>query len=475
MNPRAEERLVLHDSSDSFQARLEGGPLSIASGYQIRGHLKLAGLSLVGAVLLLVSLSAVGVKQQASVVEATADEQINALPVQTLSAEPVDSYQVGRTYTGKVSAPRSSQLGFENAGTVIRLYVEEGDTVAAGAVIAKLDASSQETQRQQLLAQKAQALAVLEELRAGPRPEKIASARALVGDLEEQLKLEQLKQTRREFLQAQGAISTEQLDEASFNVNVLKERLLAAQSELDELLAGTRSEQIEAQQAVVGQLEARLARIDIDIAKNTLNAPFAGKIAARQVDEGTVVSSGESIVRLVEAEQPEARIGIPASAAEQIEVGSQQKVIIAEKTYPAQVTAILPEVDPSTRTQTVVLSLPSVSLAPGQLAQWTLVEEQPVEGYWLPTEALVRGAQGLWSCYVLVEEPGSDSVYRLEQQAVEILHQESNRVIVRGTLQPEDRIVASGTHRLVAGQLVYPSQSSQLMPGQSRQLIKTLE
>ena len=69
--------------------------------------------------------------------------------------------------------------------------------------------------------------------------------------------------------------------------------------------------------------------------------------------------------------------------------------------------------------------------------------------------------RGLWTSYVLTKPkventniPGNSLV--LEQRTVEVLHQESDRVLVRGTLQPGDRMVANGVHRLVPGQIVRP-------------------
>ena len=51
-------------------------------------------------------------------------------------------------------------------------------------------------------------------------------------------------------LNQEGAISLEQLDEVSFNSNVLAAQLAEAQSLLDELLAGTRIEQIDKQKGI---------------------------------------------------------------------------------------------------------------------------------------------------------------------------------------------------------------------------------
>ena len=50
----------------------------------------------------------------------------------------------------------------------------------------------------------------------------------------------------------------------------------------------------------------------------------------------------------------------------------------------------------------------------------------------------------------------SQGAFVLEQRSVEVLHQESDRVLVRGTIKEGDRIVSSGIHRLVPGQVVRP-------------------
>jgi hypothetical protein len=50
---------------------------------------------------------------------------------------------------------------------------------------------------------------------------------------------------------------------------------------------------------------------------------------------------------------------------------------------------------------------------------------------------------------------GSDGeVGVIERRELEILHQETDRVFVRGTLASDDRVVVAGIHRLVPGQSV---------------------
>lgn len=382
------------------------------------------------------------------------------LPVETLTVTPVDSYSVSRTYTGEIASLRASALGFERSGQLVEVLVDEGDVVRAGAPLARLDIRNLQTQRQQLVAEKARANAQLTELQVGARSEDIAAAAAAVRDLEEQLRLQQVQKLRRESLYTQGAISREELDEFSFGEGSLQARLDQSRSQLAELQNGTRPEQITAQQALVQQLDAGIADLDVTISKSTLRAPFAGVISTKQVDEGTVVGAGQSVMRLLENDTPEARVGMPISAIDTLSVGDEKTIYLENRPYSATVSSILPEIDAQTRTQTVVLALESAAASQansGQTVRLNLQETISTEGQWLPTEALTQGIRGLWTCYVLVpDNTGQEERYTVQPQSVEILYQEGERALVRGTLKPDDVVVASGPHRLVPGQLVSP-------------------
>lgn len=391
---------------------------------------------------------------------------LNILPVKTTQLKLIKSYTTTQTFTGEVVAQRATELGFERSGELVWLNVDRGNLVKAGTPVAKLDTRNLEAQRLQLVAQKAGAIAVLEELQNGPRKESIAAARAQVRDVETQLQLEQIKRTRRERLWQEGAISREQFDEVAYGSNALLQKLAVVRSELEELLTGTRQEQIAAQQAAVKQLEANISEIEISIAKSTIEAPFSGIVAARRLDEGTVVNSGQSIVRLVEDVSPEVEIGVSVQVAAGLRTGSRHRVQIGQKSYDATIASILPEVNPATRTRTVVLNLSSTlqAVTPQQIARLEIKRNVPTNGYWLPTTALVRGERGLWSCYTLLEverQTGAtqEQLYQVERRDVEVLHAEGERVLVRGTIQAGNTVIVDGTQRVVPGQLVRPALS----------------
>ncbi|MEO1444763.1 MAG: efflux RND transporter periplasmic adaptor subunit, partial [Cyanobacteria bacterium J06635_11] len=412
-----------------------------------------------GAILLIFVVGVPVLKSRTTTVDTATEVSTEVLSVETLTAEAVDSYDVTRTYTGEIVALRASDLGFERGGELISVLVQEGDVVSVGMPLARLDISNLQTQRQQLEAERARALAQLAELEAGPRIEDIATAEANVREIEQQLVLQGIQLSRREYLYAEGAISKESLDEFAYGEEVLQARLDQARSSLQELRNGTRQEQILAQQAAVKQLDAAIADLDVTISKSTLKSPFSGIVSARQIDEGTVVGAGQSIVRIVENVAPEARVGMPVDVASKLRVGDIQMVDLGADRYTATVTALLPEVDPETRTQVVVLQLEQATvsqISPGQTVRVDMTETIASEGIWLPTTALTQDVRGLWSAYVLLPTTEDEAAYEIQPQAVEILHQEENRTLVRGTLQQGDRIVSSGIHRLTPGQQVQP-------------------
>lgn len=392
----------------------------------------------------------------------TVASQADVVPVahlvDAIALEPTSRYTIQETYTGTIQPRRSSDLGFEQSGLVAQVMVNRGDSVQANQVLAILDTQTLDAQVQELLAQQAQAQAQLKELQAGPRAEEIAEAEATLRDADAQLALGQSRNQRRQDLFAEGAISQEEYDGTTSEAAALVARRDAAAQRLQGLEKGTRSEQIAAQQAATAELEARMATLDLQRRQSVLRAPFQGQISQRLIDEGTVVTAGQGILRLVEWASPEAHIGIPVDAAERLSPGRLKQIEVAGRPYDARLQSLLPELNPGTRTATAVFEIvpqgtPSPLFA-GQIATLDLPNVVETSGFWIPTTALVSSERGLWAVYVLAS---TSSGFELVQQDVEVVYVEGDRVLVQGALELGEQIVADGTSRLVPGQEVIPN------------------
>jgi multidrug efflux pump subunit AcrA (membrane-fusion protein) len=374
-----------------------------------------------------------------------------------------NGYELARTFTGELRPARDAKLGFQVGGLVQEVLVHEGDRVAAGEALARIDQRRLVIARSELMAKIGSASASLDLLRAGPREQTISVARARVVSANEQLSVAKNRAERREGLYEQKWIPFEELDDAASSVRTLAAGLEEAKSSLADLEAGSRDEDIAAGQARLDGLRASLQRIDVDLADSTLMAPFAGRIGARLVDEGEVIAAGTPVVQLLEVDRLEAWVGVPTEQLASflsraprdlsLVVGSESADV--PRTPAVTETRSLPGINTETRTATLILGVDSTqeALLAGEVIR--LGGETRVEsrGFWLPIRALSGDLRGLWSAYLLVPD-GQAGSYVLERALLEILHTEGNRVYARGDLADGSLVASDGLFRVVPGERV---------------------
>jgi len=384
-------------------------------------------------------------------------------PVEIMTIELREGFDSQQTYLGEVVAHRSSNLGFERPGRIIGMDLSEGDSFPEGSVLARLDTERLVEQRKELLARTAGIQARLDELTAGARSETISAARSTVKDLEHQLELAQRTLKRRQSLIDRGTISPEALDTATFQARSIAAKLDVARHNLDELETGTRSEILVAQQAALMQSQSLVAQNQIEIDRSVLNAPYDCTVTARMADVGQVVAQGTQILSVIANKMPEVWVGVPVAAAGTLSKDKSLDVEINGHVRQGQIRNIVPQMDQSTRTMTVIVALRDTTIQEvpvGQTARISLRRHTDEDGCWLPMSALIKGTRGLWSCLRLVEQTPdfdtdltSDSATGvLERCDVEVLHSDGDRVFVRSILDSSDLVVRTGTDRVAPRQ-----------------------
>ena len=336
---------------------------------------------------------------------AHADTTVALLTIQEQTA-----YTTIRTYAGRTVAGRASELGFKRGGEVAHIAIDLGDTVARGDLIAKLDSRSLEAALVQARANAQLAIANLEAVEA-----------------ETQL----ARQTEQRFrsLRESGHTSEQLYDEQRLALRAKSAQVNVAKANL--------------QSAKASQLMA-----EIVLREAHITAPFAGTIQARYLDEGSQTAPGAAVVRLVETARTEAHIGLPQKVARALTPQAEYRIFWEEHSVPANLVAVLPEIDPVSRTVTAVLNIGAPSIPLGAVVELELHQSVPVLGFWVPVTALTESDRGLWGVYVVNDQS------KVERRVVEIIHTESERAYVRGTLENADRIVQIGVQRLVPGQQV---------------------
>lgn len=181
-------------------------------------------------------------------------------------------------------------LSPKTSGRLAQLYVDQGDRVEQGQILARMDDREIQTSLDQSTANLAQAEARLALARAGTRPEEIAQAQAQVDVAQSQAKLASDRSQRYQNLANQGAISRDQLEEYLNNQRKSQADLRQAQQKVEQLQSGSRPEEIAQNIAQVVQAKAQLRAAQIQATDAVIRAPFSGIITQKYANVGSFVT-----------------------------------------------------------------------------------------------------------------------------------------------------------------------------------------
>ena len=335
------------------------------------------------------------------------------ISVETVRVNLGATFRVEEKFTGIVSPRRSSQLGFPGGGRIASIRADVGDRVEAGDTLAVLDTRSLQAQ--------------------------LKSANAVVAEAEAALALAETTVDRQIALLEKGHVSSQRVDEARAQANTSYARIDAAKANADAL------------------------RVQIDLARIT--APFSGTITARMADEGAIANPGAPLFELVENNVLEARIGLTAVLADSLEIGETYDLVSSQGTVAATLRSITGVIDANNRTVTTLFDIVDPNaVSAGAVVRLGMDREINESGLWLPVSALTEAERGLWSIYV-ARRTGGDWV--AEPGIVEIIHQDGDRIYVRGAVRDGDRVIIDGLQRITPGQPVTPVEvsSAGLLPG----------
>jgi HlyD family secretion protein len=251
------------------------------------------------------------------------------------------------TASGTVEAT-DAQLGFQAPGRIAEIRVREGDEVAAGDVLARLDRDEMEARRAQAEAAVAAARAQLRDLELGSREEEIAEAAAATDAAADRLDDARRDAERTAMLFAGGAVPKEADDKARLAVENAESQLTQAEERLRLLRAGPRRERIEAQQAALAQAEANLKAVEVALANLTLAAPFSGVVTVRHREPGEVVAAGTPVVTVLDRDDRWVRIYVPEDRIAALHLGAAATITcdtFPGKTYGGEVIFVASEAE----------------------------------------------------------------------------------------------------------------------------------
>jgi membrane fusion protein (multidrug efflux system) len=181
-------------------------------------------------------------------------------------------------------------------GTVIALHADDTQAVKPGDLLIQLDPAEASIAMQSAEAGLAQAVRNVKALQA-----QADQLRAQIDARQADLRKAQDDAKRRAALIATGAVSREDFNHAQDNSTSQEAALVAAQAQLDQVLAQLGTTSV-AQHPDVLSAEARLRSAALAMRRTRINAPIDGVIARRNVQPGQHVESGTPLMAVVPLE-----------------------------------------------------------------------------------------------------------------------------------------------------------------------------
>jgi HlyD family secretion protein len=252
------------------------------------------------------------------------------------------------------------QVAPDVGGRLLELGPAEGDRLAVGDVIARLDARDVELQIARARAERAGADAQLRFLLRGARVEDVRQARAQAdaasaeaAAASAELKAAELDLERFEALLAASAGSRKQRDDAQARVDVgrervrgAQERIAAAREVVARLEAGATREEIDAARARVAGADAQLAVLDKARADATVVSPVAGVVTQKLAEAGEVVAPRMPLLVVTDLDNAWANLFVPEPLIPRIALGQAATVLTdAGDRVPGKVTFISPQAE----------------------------------------------------------------------------------------------------------------------------------
>jgi HlyD family secretion protein len=211
---------------------------------------------------------------------------------------------------------------------IVAIDVREGERVAAGQSLLRLEATRTQAATEAARAEAQRQGAALAELEAGPRSEQIEQARAQLAAAQAQARDAQAYYARLQPLGARKLVAAADVDRARAAAGNAQAQVRAAQAALDELENGSRREDIAQGEAALRASQAQATAQQATLDKLGVVAPRAGIVDSLPYKLGDQAPVGAPLAILLVGDAPYARVYVPEPIRGDVRVGSAARVFV---------------------------------------------------------------------------------------------------------------------------------------------------
>ncbi|MBR6941518.1 MAG: efflux RND transporter periplasmic adaptor subunit [Fibrobacter sp.] len=185
-------------------------------------------------------------------------------------------------------------------GRIERLLVHEGDVVQKDSLIAVISSPEIEAKKIQAQGALGAAKAQASKARNGARSEDITALKAMADRAQEAATLAKNTYNRVQKLYNEGVLPLQKRDEAETQMKASQSAADAARAQYNQAVAGARSEDKAAANALVLQAKGANAEVDAYLEETKIRTPITGEVSLKLAEEGEVVGSGMPIIAVTD-------------------------------------------------------------------------------------------------------------------------------------------------------------------------------
>jgi RND family efflux transporter MFP subunit len=366
---------------------------------------------------------------------ASTEPSLRPVAVELVTRRPVVN---SLTLSGAFRPYQQVDVHAKVAGFIRKIYVDVGDRVKTGQVLAVLEVPELSAQ--------------------------VAGAKAEIQRYQDAVRRSESEIQRAESTHAAYHTAYSRLKQASES-----RPGLIAEQELDDSMAKDKetAAQIESARAALAESQSQLvsARTDLDRLSalesySQITAPFAGVVTKRYADTGALIQAGTAsetqsmpVVQLAEWSRLRLVVPVPESAVSQLLMGSAVQVHVSamNRNFEGRVARFADALDDETRTMHTEIDVenPDGSLKEGMYAEAKIILKQENDALTIPIQALERTSTG--GTVLIVDAEG-----RVEERQVKLGAESSDRVEILAGVAENDRVVIGSRGEFRAGEKVRP-------------------
>nr|MCF6371465.1 efflux RND transporter periplasmic adaptor subunit [Tychonema sp. BBK16] len=335
----------------------------------------------------LVAAGLIAVPTTIYIVNSKSQPKVDAIATMTVPVE-AQNLTVRITSSGTVQPVQRVNLSPKGSGRIAELFVEQGDKVEAGQIIARMESRDVEAQLAQATAREASVRAKLAKIQAGNRSEDIASAQARLDQAEASLaqfkagsRVEEVAAARARLQQTQARLQQLRAGSRVEEVSQGRAKLAQAQARLADAQTGSSKQEIAQAQS---QIESNKAQAELAAQRVERNRPLVkeGALAKDKLDElikenrtaqAKLTESQKRLQqveesRLSQIQQLQAAVEVEQQGLKQLQNGTRSEEVAKGEAEVAEAKSKLAEVENGNRPEEIAKAQAAVAEAKSQLA-----------------------------------------------------------------------------------------------------------